>query len=178
MSWNEVGIAIDGQYAALWFGYPGDNLKVAKENVIGIGVSYDQAVTGLSKMLSIEQASSTVANNTWAGLSADKKVKLEINGTRKEISEADVAITVRLDPNGKIEPEKKFVLAKLVKNCFPEWPDIDLWLDNAINMISQNPTAWRTKIVRKVAIELRSDSANSLRLSIKPQSKPQSIEVY
>ena len=178
MSWDEVGIAIDGQYAALWFGYRGDDLKVAKENVIGIGVSYDQAVSGLSKLLSIEQTSSTVSNDTWAGFSADKKVKLEINGTRKEISEADVGITVKLDPNGKLDPEKKVVLARLLKNCFPEWPDIDLWLDNSTNMISQNPTAWRTKIVRKVSIEMRSDSSGSLRLSIKPQAKPRSIEVY
>ena len=172
MVWDEIGIAIDGQFAALWFGYPGSDLKVAKDNVIGIGVSYDQAVAGLSKLLSIEQASTTVNTAIWEGFSSDKKIKLEISGTRKDISEANVAITVRLDPTGKLDPEKKLVLAKLLKNCFPEWPDIETWIDTSINMIAQNPTAWRTKVVRKIAIDMKADGGNSLKISIKPQSKP------
>jgi hypothetical protein len=178
MPWDEVGVAIDGQYAALWFGYPGGGANVVVQNTVGLGVSYDQAISGLSRLLSIDQASSTVENNTWQGFSPDKKLKLEISGTRKEIGEATVGITIKLDPNGKLDPAKKLVLANLLKNIFPEWPDVDTWLDNSLNMISQNPTAWRTKVVRKNLIEMKLDSARALRLSIRPQAKPASVEIF
>lgn len=178
MAWDEVGVAIDGQYAALWFGYPGSGSLGTGGSVAGLGVSYEQAVAGLSKILSIDQKSSSIENNIWQGFSTDRKIKLEIYGTRKEINEANVGITVKLEPDGKLDSKNQIVLATLLKNLFPEWQDIDMWISGAINLISQNQTAWKTKLVRKIAIELKSDGPNSLKLSVKPQSKPSYIQVF
>ncbi len=168
MPWDEVGVAIDGQFVALWFGYSGGGGGVARSSVAGLGISYDQAVAGLLRTLSIKQVSTTVENNTWQGFSEDKKVKLEMFGAKKEISEATVVMTIRLDPNGTLDPAKKLVLATLLKNLFPEWTDAQTWLDNSINMISQDQSVWRTKIVREITIRMEADNFNSLKLSVKP----------
>ncbi|CAN5524276.1 hypothetical protein BH10ACI2_BH10ACI2_19680 [soil metagenome] len=72
MQWNELGVAIDGQYAVMWFGYPGES-KTGVHKSDGLGVSYDQTISGLSKILSIEQKYSSIENNKWEGFSADKK---------------------------------------------------------------------------------------------------------
>lgn len=178
MPWDEVGIAIDGEYAALWFGYPGTALTPPGGRVVGIGVTYDQAVAGLSKLLSIDQTSSTVESNKWQGFSADKKIKLEIYGSRSDISEANLAIAVRLESNQKLSAQSKLALETLLKNLFPEWPDREAWLKGAVDAIALNQNASRTKLVRKIAIEMRSDGANSLKLTVKPQGKPAYIEVF
>lgn len=178
LAWDEVGIAIDGKFAAMWFGYPDGASQFKSDAVTGLGGSYEQAVSGLAKMLSIDKTSSTIENNIWRGFSSDKGLKLEIFGTFNEIKDANVGITVKLDPNGKIDPDKKIALTTLLKNLFPEWPDIDIWLENSINAISQNSTASKTKLVRKIAISLRSEAPNSTTLSIKPHSKPSYIEVF
>ncbi len=119
--WDEVGIAVYGPYAALWFGSPGGKSQaIANAKGIGLGVSYDQAVAGLSKMLSIDQTSSTVENNKWLGYSTDKKTRLEIFGTRKDIAEASVGISMKLGANGKLSPENHAILSTLLTNLFPE----------------------------------------------------------
>ena len=178
MVWEEVGVAIDGSFAALWFGYPGRTGKTQTPSVTGLGVSYDQVISGLSRLLSIDQPSSTAKGNLWQGTSTDKKVKLEISGSRNEIADATVVIMAGIDINGKFDPAKKFVLTSILKNIFPEWPDVDMWLDNSLTQIARNPTMWKTKVVRKIQVDLRADATASIKLSIKPQTKPVSIEIY
>ena len=178
MEWDEVGVALDGPYAALWFGAPADK-RAAMANVkgIGLGVSYDQAVAGLSKMLSIDQTSSTVEANKWQGFTADKKTKLEIFGSRKDISEASVGISMKLTADGKLSSENQKILVTLLEIFFPEWPNIDAWITSSVAAIAADRSASRTKLVRKNTIEFRSDAPNSLRLRITPESKQKYIEV-
>jgi len=178
MAWDEVGVAIDGQYAALWFGYPGSGRSPVSERVMGLGVSYDQAVAGLSSMLSIDQKSTTVDNNTWRGFSPDKKLKLEIYGTNKEISEADLAITLKLEQNQDLDIKNKLVITTFLTNLFPEWNGIDAWIDNAAKAIAADRSSSRTKRVRKIAVDLKSGGPGALKLSVKPQSKPVYVEVF
>lgn len=178
MPWDEVGIAIDGEYAALWFGYPGSGGKPPEDNLLGLGVSYDQAVAGLSKILSIDLTNSTVENNKWQGHSSDKKIKLEIFGTPRNISEADMVVVAKLDSDKKLSSKSQFALATLLKNLFPEWDEREAWLEKSIAAISADRTASRSKLVRKIAIELSIDGKNSLKLVIKPEGQQKYVEVY
>ncbi len=178
LRWNELGVAIDGPFAVLWFGYPGSGLAAAEENVIGLCVSFDTAVSGLSKILTIDQTSTTIENNTWTGLSADKKIKLEIHGTKKEIAEAEIGISIKLEPDRKLSPSSHNVLSTLLKNIFPEWADVEKWIETSADQIAVNPTVSKAKIVRKISIELRTNGRDQLIITVMPYSKPAYIEVF
>ncbi|MFM9904305.1 MAG: CAP domain-containing protein [Pyrinomonadaceae bacterium] len=178
ISWDELGVAVDGEYAALWFGSTNGGRAVSPMKGNGLGVSYDQAVAGLTKILSIDQRSSTVDSTKWQGYSTDKKIKLEIFGSRNDISEASVGISMKLEADGKMSSRNQTVLSTLLRNLFPEWTDLDLWIKGAVAAIAKNRTASKTKIVRKNTIELRSDGPNSLRLAVVPESKQKYVEIY
>lgn len=171
-TWDEVGVAISGPYAALWFGAPVSKIAAATNlKGIGLGVSYDDAVKGLSALLSIDKTSLTADNNKWQGFTADKKTKLEIFGTQKDISEASVSISMKLGPDGKLTAENQKILVTLLGNCFPEWPNIDAWVTSSVAAISADRSAMRAKLVRKNTIEFSSNALNSLLLRIQPESK-------
>lgn len=177
MNWEEFGVAIDGEFAAMWFGSKGSGGKPSGLGAEGLGVSFDQTVKGLSKLLDIDQTSSTVESNHWQGFSADKKIKLEISGTRKEVSETNLGVTVKLDANKTLDPKSKSAISTLLRNIFPEWPDRDAWVDSSVAAIAVDKSVVRTKLVRKIAIEMRSDGQNSLKLFISPESKPRYVEI-
>lgn len=174
MTWDEVGVAVDGEYAVLWFGHPGGSTGGA--NSSGIGVSYDRAVAGLSKMLSITQTGTE--SGKWQGVSADKKIKLEIYGSRKDISEASIAISMKLDA-GKLSPQGKTALSTLLKNLFPSWNDRDPWVAAAVAAIAADATASKTKVVDKAFIELSAAGAGTLKLMITPPgTKPKATQIF
>lgn len=178
IAWDEVGIAVNGPYAALWFGSPVKSGQAANTHGNGLGVSYDQAVEGLTKILSIDQKSSTVESNKWQGFSADRRVKLEIFGTRKDISEASLAISMKFETDGRLSHVNRTVLTTLLTNLFPEWSNIDAWITSTIAAIAADKTASRTKLVRKNAIEFRADGPTLLKVSITPESKQRYVEVF
>jgi hypothetical protein len=162
----------------LWFGHPASAGAAMGGSSPGIGATYDQAVTGLSKILAVKQVSSTgVEDNKWQGYSADKKIKLEIYGAKKDINEANIAITMKLE-SGKLSPQANTALSTLLKNLFLEWTDRDAWIAGAIAAIAANSTASKTKVVRNVNVEVSSGGPGTLRLVVTPSSKPRYIEVY
>lgn len=173
LPWDEIGVAIDGSYASLWFGHPSGKLASAKGNSTGLGVSLDQTISGLTRFLSSNNP--TGENNIWQGISADKTVKLDISGTRNETSH--IAATFS-NSNGRLDMPKKQILSTLLKNVFPEWNDLDVWIDNSLAQITQNPTAWRTKVVRNLAVEIKGEGYSNIKLTIKPQVKSTSVEIY
>lgn len=178
LEWDEVGIAIDAEFAAVWFGTKGSAPKETEGRVIGLGISYDQAVKGLTKILTIDQSSSTIENNRWTGFSPDRKLKLEIYGTKKELSEANLGISIKLEPDQTLAKKNKLAVVTLLKNIFPDWPDRDTWFDSSLAEILAGKSASKTKIVRKIAVELRSDGRAAIALSIKHQEKPSYIEIF
>lgn len=178
LEWEEFGVAIDGQFAALWFGNSAGPAKKLGIDAAGLGVSYDQAVKGLAKLLTIDQTSSTIQNNRWQGFSPDRRIKLEIYGTKKEISEANLGITIKLEPDNTLAPKNRLAVITLLRNVFPEWQDRDAWFDSSVSSILADNSASRTKLVRKITVELRSVAGNSLSLEIRPESKPKYIEIY
>lgn len=177
LPWNEVGVAIDGQYAALWFGHPGPGAAAGGEAENGLGVSYDQAVAGLAKTLSISQVSSEVEAGKWQGYSADKKIRLEVYGSRKDVSEAKLGVSVKLD-GGTLGPQARTAISTLLGNLFPEWADHDSWIAAGVAALAKDRTAMRTKVVRKINIDLESDGASSIKLTIRPESKKAAVEVF
>lgn len=178
MEWDELGVAIDGQFAALWFGSKGAAIRRPDESVIGLGVSYDQAVKGLAKLLTIDQSSSTIESNRWQGLSPDRKIKLEVFGTKKELTEANLRISMKLEPDQTLAPKSKLAVLTLLKNIFPEWTDREAWLDSSLAAILANRSASKTKIVRKIAVAFQVDGPGAVKLLITHQEKPSYVEIF
>lgn len=177
LAWTDVGVAIDGQYASLWFGYPAKKMNFPKQGDLGLGVSFDTAVAGLSKILSIDRTSTSAVGNVWKGSSFDRSIKLEISGTKQEVNEATIEITIKLEPGSKLSSQGRLAVSTLLKNMFPEWPNIEEWIDKSVAAIAENPTTTRTELVRGIGIEFGSDSGDSILLRIKHQSKASAFEV-
>lgn len=169
MPWEEIGVAIDGQYASLWFGLRGGR-AVSQPVDSGSAISLDRAISGLSRSLT----SQTPEQNIWQGISADKKLKLTISGTRGSISEAQMTISAQ--PN-TIGAERLAVIANLLKNIFPDWPDIDAWIAASMKTITDNPRGWRRKIVGDRVAEIRGEGTEGIRLIVKPYLKPKAVEM-
>ena len=169
MPWDEVGVAIDSGYAVLWFGSPGRKSGFSANPVqgSGIGVSYDQTIAGLSKLVSIQQTS-VAGVKRWMGFSADKKVKLELQGSPSAMSQATVNISVKPGSGNKLSADSQTIIVTLLGNLFPEWPNIDTWLTTSVTAISDDSSIWRTRTVRGIKVDLRPDGVDSLKLLVKP----------
>lgn len=177
MPWDEFGVAISGSYASLWFGYSSSNAKGPATAGSGSTASYDQTVTNVFQSLAIEQKLATTEPNGFRGFSPDKKLKVEIWGTKRDLVETTISITVTTSPDGRIDSAKKGGISKILRDMFPEWTDVDSWLDNSINLVAQNRTAWRTKAIRGVVVEMKAAGSDAIMLSIKPQIKKAPIEM-
>ena len=153
--WDEVGIAIDGEYAALWFGFPGDS-NAPKVQSGGSQRGYNSAVEGLRDVFTVKQAAGKEIAAT-----ADNKVVLNLSGPNREVKE----IILKLE-SGKLTPQTRSTASSVLKNLFPAWTDIDGWLDRSAAAIEMNGTATRTKIVGNLAIEMRSGGKDLVRLLI------------
>jgi uncharacterized protein YkwD len=168
MPWEEFGVAIDGPYATLWFGYrAGATTSVPVAIRSGLGVSLSKAVgqTGIS----VSPVSRLEYSTIWQGESSDKTIKLEITG-----AEEDVASVTALSSNSK-RADRFF--SSLIKNIFPDQPDIESWLRSSLGMLGSNPKGWSKKVVGDRVAELRGEGVNVIRLSIKPNAKPKAIEM-
>ncbi|MFZ1701757.1 MAG: hypothetical protein WBO10_02400 [Pyrinomonadaceae bacterium] len=174
--WNEVGMAIDGPYVAFWFGSPALAKSVVSSG-LGLGVTYAEAIAGLEKIFSISQSDTSVGQNKWQGISTDKTVNLELLGNRADLSNASLAISMKLK-GGRMSTQARTALGTLLKNMFPEWSGRDAWIDSTIAAIVANPTASRTKIVRKIDVSISGDRSATLRLLIQPASKPSAVEIF
>ncbi len=89
-----------------------------------------------------------------------------------------MVVVAKLDSDKKLSSKSHFALATLLKNLFPEWDEREAWLEKSIAAISADRTASRSKLVRKIAIELSIDGKNSLKLVIKPEGQQKYVEVY
>ncbi len=178
MVWEEIGVAIDGQYAALWFGSPEIRKPKLGAGNLGLGVSYDEAVSGLSRSLAIKLASSNVDSNRWSGTSPDKNFTLDIYGTSKEINEANIDVIMKLGSDSKLPAAARQSAGVLLGNIFPEWNDIEAWLEQSVAAVSSNPTAMKAKVIRKINVEIKAEGRSGIKLLIRPQGRATAYEVY
>ncbi|MEJ7623114.1 MAG: hypothetical protein WKF34_03915 [Pyrinomonadaceae bacterium] len=170
MAWTELGVAITGNLAAVWFGYPGEKVRAPGGPSASLGVSFDEAIDGLARILSIDKASSIVDANKWLGVSSDKRLRLEIFGRRTNISEASLEVAVKLDAS-QLNKKSSAAIATFLENLFPEWADRQVWLDNSVGAILENRSASRTKVLQRNSIELRAIDNDSLKLTVRPRKR-------
>lgn len=165
--YDACGIAVRGNYAALWYGTKGGT--PVKNNQVGgtLGVSFEEATRDLSQVLSISKVSSTVESNKWTGASADKSITLEIFGNPKDISEAAMTFRVKFDKSNLSEKNKS-VLFQFLDNLVSGGGDTKKWVESSLEDIAQDPTAFQTLTVNGKTIDLRLDAKNFLTLAVKP----------
>ncbi|MGE3466941.1 MAG: CAP domain-containing protein [Pyrinomonadaceae bacterium] len=175
-AWNEVGVAIDGAYAALWFGTPSAE-GAPKVSGLGLGVSYGEAVSGLTRIFSIKSSDTTVGDTKWQGVSLDKTVKLELLGSDLNISQTRLAVSVELK-GGRMSDQAQISLSTLLKNIFPDWVERDAWIASSIVRVTRDPTAVHTKVIRKINVEIARGSSTSFKLTITPAAYPKYVEVF
>lgn len=174
--WDEIGVAVNGNYACLWFGTPKKTLAFSPESP-GLGITYDEIIAGLSSIVALRQESSTVESTKWLGRSADKTIALEVNGTKKDVTEAKMSVTAKLLPDGKLSEQNLNVLTTLLKNAFPSWPDRDAWLQTTLKAIGANISVVKTKVLGKNHVEVSSGAGGTIVLQIIPKSAVRAVEV-
>ncbi len=178
IQWDEIGVAIVGQYAALWFGSPVVSGAGMAKPAQGLGVTYDQAVSGLTKLIAIDRSSSTDGGGKWQGTSADKKLKLEIFGAPNDIAEANMRISAKLESDGKLSSTSLTTISTLLKNLIPDWEERDAWLTKTLKTLGTDKDATRTQIIRKISVEMTNGVGNSIELSVRPYTKVVAKEIY
>ena len=178
MPWDEMGVAIGGSYASLWFGYLGSPAKVESAAGGGPAGSYDQMVAKIFESLAIEQRSvTTESNGLRRGMSPNNKLKAEIWGSKPALAETSISITVTTSADGRIDSANRSGISKILRDLFPEVSDVDTWLDNSIDLIAQNRTAWKVKTIRGITVEMKASGSEAIMLSLKPPMKAGLIEM-
>lgn len=175
--WDEIGVAIDGQFAALWFGTKSGARSMGNEGD-GLGVGFEKAVSNLGKLVPLGSVSSSIAGGKWQGSTADRSLKIEIFGVPKEIAEVNVRLAIKLDTNGKLSPANRKIMLTLLGNIFPLWSEREVWLDRTLSAIAADRRASRTQIIEKNTIEATGTAGNTLNLSIRPAGKIVPVEVF
>jgi hypothetical protein len=175
--YDAFGVAVSGNYAAIWFGSRADqDINLGKE-IKGLGVSFDKVVDGLTNILSIEKESSLADSEKWIGKSADNSIKLEIFGQEKDIAETSMSFSVRLDKKFQLTPQGKSALSQFLKNLAGNWTVREQWIDMTLLKISKSPKSVQTVDVRNKTIQVKINAENYLTVLVKPNLKPQPKEL-
>ena len=177
--WIAGGVAIEGQYAAVWFVSDSENTakKVKTSETKGLGISFKEIVKNLTSALSISNVSSTIESEKWEGVSADKSVYLDIYGKPEEIKEGKLGIRVKLAKASSISPQNKKTLSIFLENVSPDWISRSKWLDEAIQNLTVNPKIPASAVRNEIIYELSLDKDNFLNLLVKPKPKSKAIEI-
>lgn len=172
--WTEGCVAIQGKFAALWFISKLTNVK--KPESKGLGVSFEQAVKGLTSILSINNVSSTLDSEKWLGTSSDKTVNLELFGKKEDISEGKMSLRIRLQKDKTLSPVNLQILQTFLGNLAPEWKTRNQWLDNSLKKIAANSSKVESIDFQNLNVELKLEQNEFISLNIKQSNKPAPIE--
>lgn len=174
---NAFGIAINGNQAAIWFGAKSGIKNALKDSTnFGLGVTFDNAVKGLTDIISIKKASSTAQNEQWAGSSPDKSVLLEVAGTQADVSQATIGIKIKLEKNYQINKKNRDLLSVFLNNIVSGWNEREFWVDSAIKNIQAKPNVPQTIFYGNKMISMTIDSQNYLSITIKPRPVAKEIK--
>lgn len=177
--WIAGGVAIEGQYAALWFISPNENSSnnINKTKTKGLGVGFKDAVKNLTAVLKISNESSTIDSEKWVGTSVDKSIYLDVYGKPEEVTEGKLGIRIKLAKASSITPENKKLLGIFLENVSPDWITRTKWLDEAIQKLSADPNRPATAVRNEIIYELSVDKNNFLNLLVKPKPRVNAIEI-
>ena len=172
MKFDAFGIAINGQYAALWFGAGGNRADTIKNSstMPGIGITFEKAIANFSNILSLDKSSATFVNEKWTAASADKSVRLRLNGKKEEILEA--AFLIKPEKITQVSQKHKDIFSVFLSNVASEWSGRESWLNTSLAKIQSNPKMPQTITLGNKAFVMSVDSQNSFSLSVKVNKKP------
>ena len=175
---DAIGVAIRGQWAALWVGYgSGSAQRPTETSDRGIGLTLKQLTAGFPKALRIERESSVGEFQKWVGTTADKSLKIEVFGKEKEISESTIAATTRLDAKLQMSSQNRNAILSFLKNIAPDWIGREVWLrDTMIKAVKRPNTPTEIWIGNRV-ISLSVDSNRLLIVSVRPTGKIRATEL-
>lgn len=175
---NAIGIAIYGQYAAVWFGSAEETDNDFKnQKQLGLGITFDKAVDGLTEIISIRKASSTIDSEQWQGSSADNSVLLEVIGIQAEVSQATISIRIKLEKNARISLRNRGILNIFIKNIAADWKERETWLNTSIKKVQLNPKSSEIINIANKTFIVSVDSQNYLSITAKPFEKPVAKEI-
>lgn len=174
---NAFGVAIIGNQAAIWFGAKSGIRDALKENKnFGLGVTFDNAVKGLTDVISIKKNSSTAQNEQWTGSSPDKSVLLEVSGTQADVSQATIGIKIKLEKNYQINKKNRELLSIFLNNLVFGWKERETWADAAIKNLQANSKVPQTTFWGNIMITMTVDTQNYLSITVKPRPVAKEIK--
>jgi hypothetical protein len=176
-NFDAFGLAISGNYAAIWFGTQSDREIDIDRDPKGLGVTFDKLVKGLTSILSIEKESSVSESEKWIGKSADKSIILEVYGKEKDIAETSMSLSVKLDKNSQLNPQSRAVLSQFLKNLAEKWTERETWIDSTLLKFSKTPKLTQTVNVGNKTIEVKINAGNYLNFLVRPNQKPLAKEL-
>lgn len=171
---DAFGVAINGQYVALWFGstpIAADGLKKSASES-SIGLNFDKMVSGLSKIIPIENSAAFIGGK-WAGTSIDKSVMLRLIGSKENLAEASVSIKPEKD--SQLNQKQKDIFSLFLQNAAEEWSGRENWLAASLVKIQQNPKMPQTVTLGGKVFVLNVDTQNNMTLTVKPYKKTGAI---
>ncbi len=174
---DAFGVAINGGWAAMWFGSPSDSDVDLDRRIKGLGVSYDRVVAGLAGMLRIEKESSVGDFDKWTGTNDDKSLALEIYGRESDISETKIGITARLTKRSQISTDSRAAILTFLKNLGPDWLGREKWFDDGFAKLLRNPRVPVTANVQNRTFAMRLDAKRGLTVTVAPAARAQAREL-
>ncbi|HEY0427892.1 MAG TPA: CAP domain-containing protein [Pyrinomonadaceae bacterium] len=157
---DAFGIAIDGEYVALWFGSAASNYGDAKN---GLGASFEKYVTAMSGFVVIKKSSAS-SEAEFSGASADSSVKLSV-------SEANTSIRLKSDKNSSLNAKNRNILKIFMNNLASEWTGRESWIDSSLKKLQQNPKSAQTVNQGSKTFVINKDTDGYISISVKPYKK-------
>lgn len=177
IKFDAFGVAINGQYAALWFGSKANAAQTVKNSASSTerGITLEKALANMDDVFPFEKSSATFVNEQFTAPSADKSMTLRLKGKRDDISEA--TISVKPEKNKQPSQKQKDIFGVFLNNAAPEWSEKENWLNTSLIKIRLNPQVPQTIIFGKKVFVLSVDSQNNLSLGVKVNKKPTAVQL-
>jgi len=174
-----IGVAIDGPYAAIWFSSEVSGTKPVANapEIKGLGVTFSQAIRGLASVLSIDNVSSSIESKKWVGTSKDKSVVLEMFGKTQDIAEGKMSLRLRIGKRKTLSLINRRILDTFIQNLAPGWTQRTRWLDSSLKTIQKSTNAPQKTTFENISIEMAVDSDGFIAVTIKPAPKRVAFEV-
>lgn len=184
--YDACGIAVDGNFAVLWFGTrgaTGSDLVAGKKGAAsanpvvaeGLGLNFEKAVSGLNGNFILSGSAPLFVNRKWTAVSVDKSVRLEIIGDKDNITEATIRIRARLI-RGKLEEKTQRTIETFLANLIPNWVQRNNWAQSSLRNLLKNPKTPQSFTIDDKLVQMRSEAANFISLTVKHYKKATTVQ--
>lgn len=176
-NFDAFGVAIYGDYAAIWFGTRNDKKPLLNQEIKGLGISLEKLVNGLTGVLKVEKEYSVENGGKWTGKSSDNSVQMEIYGEESNIAETAMSFSVKIDKNFTLTPENRNALNTFLKNLAPDWVGRETWFDTSFKKLLKNPRTKTEVNIGNKTFEMEISKDGRLVINVKPNKKPFAKEI-